>query len=94
MNEFAMLIRPYCSRFCGNGIYSTYLRRCGIPMLPGAYALNIPNTELLSQDNERRLGGVRGAKKKAGGSSTNGRESAGRRLGIKVWPDHFASMFI
>jgi Ribosomal L27 protein len=38
-----------------------------------------------------RLGGVRGAKKKAGGSSTNGRESAGRRLGIKVWPNTFAS---
>jgi Ribosomal L27 protein len=37
------------------------------------------------------LGGVRGAKKKAGGSSTNGRESAGRRLGIKVWPNTFAS---
>lgn len=38
-----------------------------------------------------RLGSVRGmAKKKAGGSSTNGRESAGRRLGIKVWPNTFA----
>ena len=42
--------------------------------------------------NDVRLGGVRGmAKKKAGGSSTNGRESAGRRLGIKVWPNTFAS---
>jgi Ribosomal L27 protein len=39
------------------------------------------------------LGGVRGAKKKAGGSSTNGRESAGRRLGIKVWPNTFASEY-
>jgi len=27
------------------------------------------------------------ATKKAGGSSSNGRDSAGRRLGIKVWPD-------
>ncbi|EED93740.1 predicted protein, partial [Thalassiosira pseudonana CCMP1335] len=26
------------------------------------------------------------ATKKAGGSSNNGRDSAGRRLGIKVWP--------
>jgi len=26
------------------------------------------------------------ATKKAGGSSSNGRDSAGRRLGIKVWP--------
>ena len=44
--------------------------------------------------DERRLGGIRGAKKKAGGSSTNGRNSAGRRLGIKVWPNKFASTFI
>ena len=29
---------------------------------------------------------VRHATKKAGGSSNNGRDSAGRRLGIKVWP--------
>jgi len=28
---------------------------------------------------------VRRATKKAGGSSSNGRDSAGRRLGIKVW---------
>lgn len=27
------------------------------------------------------------ATKKAGGSTTNGRDSAGRRLGIKVWPN-------
>mmetsp|Transcript_25987 Transcript_25987/g.46946 ORF Transcript_25987/g.46946 Transcript_25987/m.46946 type:complete len:112 (+) Transcript_25987:140-475(+) len=34
---------------------------------------------------------VRGmATKKAGGSSTNGRDSAGRRLGIKIFPGHFA----
>jgi large subunit ribosomal protein L27 len=29
------------------------------------------------------------ATKKAGGSSNNGRDSAGRRLGIKVWPRQF-----
>mmetsp|Transcript_12863 Transcript_12863/g.22107 ORF Transcript_12863/g.22107 Transcript_12863/m.22107 type:complete len:134 (-) Transcript_12863:273-674(-) len=29
---------------------------------------------------------VRHATKKAGGSTNNGRDSAGRRLGIKVWP--------
>jgi large subunit ribosomal protein L27 len=29
------------------------------------------------------------ATKKAGGSSSNGRDSAGRRLGIKVWPRQF-----
>ncbi|KAL7554761.1 hypothetical protein ACHAWF_018305 [Thalassiosira exigua] len=29
---------------------------------------------------------ARHATKKAGGSSNNGRDSAGRRLGIKVWP--------
>lgn len=29
---------------------------------------------------------VRHATKKSGGSTTNGRDSAGRRLGIKVWP--------
>lgn len=29
---------------------------------------------------------VRNATKKAGGSTNNGRDSAGRRLGIKVWP--------
>ncbi|KAL7486549.1 hypothetical protein ACHAW6_012155 [Cyclotella cf. meneghiniana] len=33
---------------------------------------------------------VRTATKKAGGSSNNGRDSAGRRLGIKVWPGTFA----
>ena len=34
---------------------------------------------------------VRGmATKKAGGSSNNGRDSAGRRLGIKVWPNQYA----
>jgi large subunit ribosomal protein L27 len=30
------------------------------------------------------------ATKKAGGSSNNGRDSAGRRLGIKVWPNQVA----
>jgi large subunit ribosomal protein L27 len=30
------------------------------------------------------------ATKKAGGSSNNGRDSAGRRLGIKVWPNQTA----
>lgn len=30
------------------------------------------------------------ATKKAGGSSSNGRDSAGRRLGIKVWPNQTA----
>lgn len=30
------------------------------------------------------------ATKKAGGSSTNGRDSAGRRLGIKIFPGHYA----
>ena len=33
---------------------------------------------------------VRNATKKAGGSSNNGRDSAGRRLGIKVWPGKIA----
>ncbi|KAL3802325.1 hypothetical protein HJC23_007150 [Cyclotella cryptica] len=33
---------------------------------------------------------IRNATKKAGGSSNNGRDSAGRRLGIKVWPGTFA----
>jgi large subunit ribosomal protein L27 len=34
---------------------------------------------------------VRGmATKKAGGSTSNGRDSAGRRLGIKVWPNQQA----
>lgn len=33
---------------------------------------------------------VRHATKKAGGSSNNGRDSAGRRLGIKVWPGTLA----
>jgi Ribosomal L27 protein len=50
---------------------------------------NNNHTDLIC--DERRLGGIRGAKKKAGGSSTNGRNSAGRRLGIKVWPNKFAS---
>jgi large subunit ribosomal protein L27 len=30
------------------------------------------------------------ATKKAGGSSTNGRDSIGRRLGIKIFPGHTA----
>ena len=34
---------------------------------------------------------VRNATKKAGGSSNNGRDSAGRRLGIKVWPGRMAN---
>jgi large subunit ribosomal protein L27 len=33
---------------------------------------------------------IRHATKKAGGSSSNGRDSAGRRLGIKVWPGTMA----
>eukprot|EP00957_Ditylum_brightwellii_P193825 14759187-Ditylum_brightwellii.AAC.1 len=33
---------------------------------------------------------IRHATKKAGGSTNNGRDSAGRRLGIKVWPDTYA----
>lgn len=32
------------------------------------------------------------ATKKAGGSSTNGRDSIGRRLGIKVWPNKQTSV--
>jgi Ribosomal L27 protein len=43
---------------------------------------------------QRQLGGIRGAKKKAGGSSTNGRESPGRRLGIKVWPNIMARTWL
>ena len=34
---------------------------------------------------------VRNATKKAGGSSNNGRDSAGRRLGIKVWSGRMAN---
>jgi len=34
---------------------------------------------------------VRNATKKAGGSTNNGRDSAGRRLGIKVWPGKVAN---
>jgi hypothetical protein len=33
---------------------------------------------------------IRTATKKAGGSSNNGRDSIGRRLGIKVWPGRVA----
>eukprot|EP00579_Thalassiosira_antarctica_P002011 CAMPEP_0201869884 /NCGR_PEP_ID=MMETSP0902-20130614/3230_1 /ASSEMBLY_ACC=CAM_ASM_000551 /TAXON_ID=420261 /ORGANISM="Thalassiosira antarctica, Strain CCMP982" /LENGTH=135 /DNA_ID=CAMNT_0048395445 /DNA_START=191 /DNA_END=598 /DNA_ORIENTATION=+ len=33
---------------------------------------------------------ARHATKKAGGSTNNGRDSAGRRLGIKVWPGTMA----
>lgn len=33
---------------------------------------------------------VRNATKKAGGSSNNGRDSAGRRLGVKLFPGRFA----
>mmetsp|Transcript_53307 Transcript_53307/g.64257 ORF Transcript_53307/g.64257 Transcript_53307/m.64257 type:complete len:109 (+) Transcript_53307:159-485(+) len=36
--------------------------------------------------NSINLQQVRFATKKGGGSSQNGRDSAGRRLGIKVWP--------
>jgi hypothetical protein len=59
-------------------------------LLPVLTSTNITTADLLICD-ERRLGGIRGAKKKAGGSSTNGRNSEGRRLGIKVWPNQFAS---
>ena len=66
----------------------------------GLWRFHIPFTDALSLENrdtvicdERRLGGIRGAKKKAAGSTTNGRESPGRRLGIKVWCDKFARTF-
>jgi Ribosomal L27 protein len=49
------------------------------------------NTDSSSICDEQRLGGIRGKKTKAAGSTTNGRKSAGRRLGIKVWPNKFAS---
>lgn len=54
---------------------------------------------LRSQFLQRNPGGItisvldqtcRTATKKAGGSSNNGRDSAGRRLGIKVWPNQAA----
>ncbi|KAL7430067.1 hypothetical protein ACHAXH_003567 [Discostella pseudostelligera] len=45
------------------------------------HQLSTPNNSLIS---------VRHATKKAGGSSNNGRDSAGRRLGIKVWPGTLA----
>jgi Ribosomal L27 protein len=63
------------------------------------WRLHIPFVDAHSAENcdvicdERRLGGIRGAKKKAAGSTTNGRESPGRRLGIKVWCDKFARTF-
>ena len=51
----------------------------------------IPTTQcqrsmLLNNNNNLPQIAVRHATKKAGGSSNNGRDSAGRRLGIKVWP--------
>ena len=36
------------------------------------------------------LGGIRFATKKASGTSKNGRDSAGRRLGLKKWPGEHA----
>ena len=46
-----------------------------------------PNA-LLSPCQQQQLRSM--ATKKAGGSSTNGRDSIGRRLGIKVWPNKMA----
>jgi Ribosomal L27 protein len=66
----------------------------------GTWRLHIPFIGAHSPDHrdikldERRLGGIRGAKKKAAGSTTNGRESPGRRLGIKVWCDKFARTLV
>jgi len=37
-----------------------------------------------------QLGGIRHASKKAGGSSNNGRDSRGRRLGVKIYGDQIA----
>ena len=55
------------------------------------YQSFIANNTDSSIYDEQRLGGIRGKKTKAAGSTTNGRKSAGRRLGIKVWPNKFAS---
>lgn len=55
------------------------------------YQSFIANNTDSSICDEQRLGGIRGKKTKAAGSTTNGRKSAGRRLGIKVWPNKFAS---
>ncbi|KAL7429320.1 hypothetical protein ACHAXM_001646 [Skeletonema potamos] len=45
---------------------------------------------LLGPQTSTQIGTVRNATKKAGGSSNNGRDSAGRRLGVKVWPGRMA----
>jgi len=51
------------------------------------FVLTLPN--LLQRATPQMLS-IRHATKKAGGSSSNGRDSAGRRLGIKVWPGTMA----
>ncbi len=50
------------------------------------FALTLPNSLQCAPPQIS----IRHATKKAGGSSSNGRDSAGRRLGIKVWPGTIA----
>jgi hypothetical protein len=83
-------------RGCGSLSGSYHLRCLQWSHIPYTFIDNHTQQTVTNNDgvvllDDRRLGGIRGAKKKAGGSSTNGRNSAGRRLGIKVWPNKFAS---
>jgi len=89
----SLLARRFCSRGLGGSTTSS-LWRMGQPTSPAAAAVasNVVSGQhsLLGFGNnnishlQQKVRTM--ATKKAGGSSTNGRESAGRRLGIKKWP--------
>lgn len=77
----------YPRMFAAAGSRSILRRSCSLapPSTLGLFGLTG------ATNNTMQLQVCRGmATKKAGGSSNNGRDSAGRRLGIKVWPNQMA----
>ena len=67
---------------------ATAASRCTTMLSPVVPAAQCPH--LMALPTQAPQISVRHATKKAGGSSNNGRDSAGRRLGIKVWPGTMA----
>lgn len=69
-------------------LFSSATARPLVSCLPPIFSQHQPL--ILGPQTSATLITVRNATKKAGGSSSNGRDSAGRRLGIKVWPGRMA----
>jgi len=81
-------------RAFGGGISTTILRSTGLLGLPKTTSGGLAAAATAASGSSSPFlflnTSIRGKKTKAGGSSKNKPDSAGRRLGIKVWPNTMA----